>query len=509
MTVREKIQGLLRALSEGVYEKEEAIQLALLAAVAGESIFLLGPPGVAKSLIARRLKYAFKDGKSFEYLMSKFSTPDEIFGPVSIKKLRDEDKYERLTEKYLPGANVVFLDEIWKAGPSIQNALLTVLNEKVYRNGEQEIKVDIKCIISASNELPPNGENLDALWDRFLFRYVTQEIREKGNFISMLTNTTNVYRDVVDESLKITNEELSAWETQIQQVELPIEVINTIQLVRHKMETFEEQSGIPFAVYDRRWKKIAHLLRTAAFLNGRTAVDLMDCFLMVHALWSAQIEALQSTLAEVVRKHGYSIALNLSGLRKEVSALEDEVQRELKVAHRVSAEELYLVEHVYYEVLQASKLFEGQFVKAAEFERLTLDDYQTIGLYDDERKLTYKIKAKKAQEENKIEIYHNSKAHTFDMKTVKTEKEVFIHRQPHPVVRGYWETQTATLSAHIAQMRAQFDTSLPAPLAHVRHNLFVPTTKSEIVEANLHDTLNELSALALRIEKIQHAYRQE
>jgi MoxR-like ATPase len=232
MQLKQKVENLLQKLNEGVVEKEEAIRLALLSAIAGESIFLLGAPGVAKSLIARRLKFAFKDATNFEYLMNRFSTPDEIFGPVSISKLKNEDKYERIVKNYLPSADVVFLDEIWKAGPSIQNTLLTVINEKIYRNGEQEIKIPLKALIAASNELPAQNEGLEALWDRFLVRLVVEGINDKKNFNTMITQTANPYQDNVPDELKIDKDEYEYFGLEIANIKVPETVLNVIHAIR-------------------------------------------------------------------------------------------------------------------------------------------------------------------------------------------------------------------------------------------------------------------------------------
>ncbi|WP_455633577.1 AAA family ATPase, partial [Parabacteroides sp.] len=142
-----QIGRLLALLDEGLEERRQVIGLALLALFSGESLFLLGPPGVAKSLVARRFKYVFENGVFFEYLMSRFSTPDELFGPVSISTLKNEDKYEHIIQDYLPTAHVAFLDEIWKAGPGIQNTLLRIINAKIFRNGTQIVHVPLRLLV--------------------------------------------------------------------------------------------------------------------------------------------------------------------------------------------------------------------------------------------------------------------------------------------------------------------------------------------------------------------------
>jgi len=175
--MKEKLRAVITAMESGMIERSVEVRILLLAAFSGEHVLLIGPPGTAKSELARRLSNICK-GTYFERLMSSFTVPEELFGPLSMRAL-EEDHYVRQIEGYLPDCQVAFIDEIFKANSAILNTLVTILNERLYDNGNHRYRIPLLCLVGASNELP-NSDELDALYDRFLFRRKVRQLSDKG-----------------------------------------------------------------------------------------------------------------------------------------------------------------------------------------------------------------------------------------------------------------------------------------------------------------------------------------
>ncbi|WP_324026452.1 AAA family ATPase [Aeromonas caviae] len=279
--IKHKLAALLAQLNEGLVDRDEAMRLALLSLLAGENILLVGPPGTAKSLISRQVAKALKDDNKegashFEYLLTKFSTPEEIFGPLSISKLK-EDRFERNTAGYLPSVQVAFLDEIFKASSSILNALLTILNERIYHNGASVQKVPLRSLIAASNELPTGQEELGALYDRFLLRSFVDYVSKDSLYRLFSLGSS-------EQPNPLTLGELKELDKLVASIEIP-EVIQeaVIQIWQGHRELFKEDRREGLS--DRRLVKVIGLLKVSALTNDRREVDLSDLMLLRHCLW--------------------------------------------------------------------------------------------------------------------------------------------------------------------------------------------------------------------------------
>ncbi|WP_428421762.1 AAA family ATPase [Methylibium sp.] len=276
-----RLRALITWLEHGLLEREDAVRLALLAALAGEHVLLIGPPGTAKSALARRLQHAFDGARYFERLLTRFSVPEELFGPLSLKALED-DRYERLTDGYLPTAGIAFLDEVFKANSAILNALLTLLNEREFDNGCERLHTPLVCVVGATNEVPAD-ESLQAFYDRFLLRVPVLPVSDAG-FAALLT----LDGAAPDAAEPITPGERECLAAARDAVTLDPALIAALADARRYTR---EQS---ITVSDRRWRQTVGLLKTAAASSGRSAVSRVDLWLLPYCLAEqpAQLAAL-------------------------------------------------------------------------------------------------------------------------------------------------------------------------------------------------------------------------
>ena len=302
-TLRKKIEKNLEILNSGLVGKEKVMKLGLLSILSGENMILVGPPGTAKSEISRRLREILADTDSetyFEYLFTKFTTPEEIFGPLSIKQLQN-DKFERNTEGYMPSSRIVFLDEIFKANSSILNTLLTILNERVFHNGLKREKTPLISLIGASNELPFENDELTALYDRFLIRAVVGYVSDDE--IEELLDIKETDMEIPAE-IKFTESDLNEIKSESEKVRVTSGIKRTIMQIRQEYNKIFAEDNHEI-ISDRKLVKMVKLLKVSAYLNGRDKVDFSDLMLLTNCLWNnpENIEKVTKLVLEVVKRN--------------------------------------------------------------------------------------------------------------------------------------------------------------------------------------------------------------
>jgi MoxR-like ATPase len=290
-----RLQRTITRLTTGLLERDTPARLALLAALAGEHLLLIGPPGTAKSELARRLHKAFADAPYFERLLTRFSTPEELFGPLSLQAL-EQDRYERLTAGFLPTAGIAFLDEVFKANSAILNALLTLLNERAFDNGAGRVAAPLVCVVAASNEVPTD-EALAAFHDRFLLRQMIAPVSDPG-FAALLrlpadgaaAADAGIGANDDRAAEAITAAERAAIATAAADVSIGDDAIDACIALRAWLA--ERQ----LALSDRRWRRWLGLMRTIAATEGRARVDRLDLWLAPYV--AAPQPALAPLLAQ-------------------------------------------------------------------------------------------------------------------------------------------------------------------------------------------------------------------
>ncbi len=328
MSLQKRIQQLITSISTGMHEREEIIAVSLLGALCGQNTFLYGPPGTAKSLISRRIACAFDNPAYFEYLMNRFSTPEEVFGPVSIKALK-EDHYVRKTDNYLPKAEFAFLDEIWKSSPAILNTLLTLINEHIFRNGENIEKAPLKALIAASNETPDPNQGLEALYDRFIVRLMVGPIQQSVHFDKLLNSKPTEAKTLIAEHLLVKPEEWTQWREKIHTVQLSKETMTIIHLIREELE--KKHDELEVYVSDRRWQRAAMLMKAAAFFNDRTETNHSDAVLLQHCLWTNEDnrQDVMDIVSSAIKDVGFVSEISLVDIDRKKEDLNKEINNEI------------------------------------------------------------------------------------------------------------------------------------------------------------------------------------
>jgi MoxR-like ATPase len=264
-----RLREVVRSASRGLIDREALLELIVLAAVAGEHVLVVGPPGTAKSEAARRISKLL-GGRYFEYLLGRFTEPAELFGPIDLQKLRGGIIETRITGM-LPEAEIAFLDEVFRGSTAILNTLLGILAERRFHGGSKVHEVPLRVCIGATNEIPED-ESLAAFADRFLVQVFVEPVSD-----TLLEELLAV----VDTPIEVTSVGEIADVDVLREAARRASLVQIRPLFADAVRVLR-QHGI--ALSDRRVVRTQRLLAAAAALDGREVADARDLWAMIHAI---------------------------------------------------------------------------------------------------------------------------------------------------------------------------------------------------------------------------------
>jgi MoxR-like ATPase len=323
-----KFQALEAEMAGRLFERRDEIEGLLLALLSRQHILLVGPKGAAKSMMIRMLASSIEGARYFERLLTRFTLPDELFGPVAISALK-KDRFSRVTRGYLPEAHFSFLDEIWKANSSILNSLLAIINERLFYNDGEVIHCPLKTLLGASAEVPQE-EALSALYDRFLLRYRVRYIAEDGHLLAMMADSRPAVL-----TTRITLSEIEAACNAVDAVECDRSLLEGIAKIRRRLD------GEGVTLSDRRYKESLSVVRARAWLRGRTFATEDDLAVLANVLWDdpaseAMVRGIVLDIANPQDKRAREIMDALQVAFTNLQGLEDPRDRTLAAVEFLS-----------------------------------------------------------------------------------------------------------------------------------------------------------------------------
>lgn len=309
--LHEKFHLLEDAVNDRIVERQEEARTGTIALLAGVHHYQGGPPGIAKSLLVTTFSDLIDGASSYENLMTRQTKLEEVFGPISFKGL-EEDKVRFNVDGFLPTAHIAFLDEIFKSSSSTLNALLWILNERKYRNDGAVHPSPLISMFCASNELP-QGEELNALYDRIHFRHWLKPIQEGRSFQKMLKAQGTARHEPI-----ITLAELQQANQEVKEIAIRDEVYKTLWTLRRELL----KEGIEIS--DRKFAEGLKIVKAAAWYRGATEARSADIRLLHHTLWTSLDNEERVVVEKIVTAAANPLDEEAMKLRNEVQKLSAE-----------------------------------------------------------------------------------------------------------------------------------------------------------------------------------------